>query len=395
MINHNSVLRWIIFIYCLSLPLYFIRLPIYGTTFGISSLIALIVILFLFDKNIFRELFLKKRVFAVITLLFTAPFLSSLFLYYSHHALGVIIEWICIPTLLCLVLLHSSYAVQNIRLYIYQGLILSLSFVLTATIVFIFFELFTYDGRLSGFFSSPNYLAMYIAPLILLLLPKTHSNDHFEKITVTTLFIISIIIIFQTQSYTTSAILFFLSLIYFVIKFSGNYLKIILLTLAFLLLLTSSTLIKIHNSNFLQANNSFTSRLAIWDSAIYLIQKSPLYGYTIDHFQQEYLAVQKHFEPYPEWAVPTPHNLYMTFLLSGGGFFTLLLFFLLIARIIYETPCEKDSLIYYLIILLFLLTGLTDTPLWKNDLFHLFWLIVFLIITSTENSAHNPSLPSM
>ncbi|NCU42620.1 MAG: hypothetical protein EOM19_07995, partial [Candidatus Moranbacteria bacterium] len=120
------------------------------------------------------------------------------------------------------------------------------------------------------------------------------------------------------------------------------------------------------------------------------------FGVGPGNFQEKYLEYQVYYPPYPEWAVPQPHNIFLAFWLQTGfiGFLGfIVLFFSSIYRagknILYFQKKEKK---FFLMIVLFgfsflLLTfvwGMVDTLFWKNDLSLLFWFVVFSITTSTK-----------
>ena len=130
--------------------------------------------------------------------------------------------------------------------------------------------------------------------------------------------------------------------------------------------------------------SSLSSRFMIWQSAWDIGKESWLWGIGPGNFQEKYLEYQTLYPPYLEWAVPHPHNIFLSFWLQSGflgflGFviicgWTLFRMFLSVSQ-----RTNKKELELFLIGFLFLmlLWGLVDTPYWRNDLSVLFWMMLF------------------
>jgi len=140
------------------------------------------------------------------------------------------------------------------------------------------------------------------------------------------------------------------------------------------------TAVKFNQITNLDERSSFHSRLMIWNTSVEIIKDNPLFGIGPGTFQDVYLSYSEKFdEPYLEWAVPQPHNIFLAFYLQTGmiGFvgFILILFW-------FFYGCRNEALprLYWQIInvlmIYILVHGLVDTTYWKNDLALMFWLIV-------------------
>jgi len=137
---------------------------------------------------------------------------------------------------------------------------------------------------------------------------------------------------------------------------------------------------KFENIKNLGNRSSLASREIIWKSAGLMIQKNPVFGIGPGNFQNKYLEYQKYFPPYPEWAVPQPHNLFLAFWLEAGivGFAG---FILLLAQFFRDNKKAIENNRLYgtlclVIMLYFLIHGLVDTTYWRNDLSTMFWVII-------------------
>jgi len=295
----------------------------------------------------------------------------------------------------------------------------------------------TFDGRLRAFYLSPNHLAMYLAPsFIIALCFIFFFRDRSNKL----LWLISAFLmgipLYFSHSLGAWFSLFVSLAIYFVyyyryycylnkdtvhyrrspIMYSIIFLTIVLLLAAFIFIQINN------NTKIFGERSSLASRLMIWQSGFEMI-KNPVEGpapYGISRqifgigsgmFEKFYLAYQKFFPPYLEWAVPQPHNLFLAFYLQTGilGFFGFIWLLILFFRtgfncinIRRSTPIlifplkegeeiggrdKKLPITYYLlpitlvsIMIYVLIHGLVDTTYWKNDLAVMFWIIIGLMI---------------
>jgi O-antigen ligase len=300
----------------------------------------------------------------------------------SIHAIGVYIEWICIPA--CTGLLIAVHLTHNVtsRAMLHYGLLLSLMFVVGISLFYLITGNITYDGRLSSFYLSPNHLALYIAPLIFIPFTihcyKTCYYNFFSWIILSA----SLLIIFYTRSFNTILALCLTIATITIFIFKKKLVSFLIIGVLFILICGIGYQKMITgNSSF--SHGSLTSRIMIWDVTLFFIQQSPLIGHQIDNFQSHYLNAQRWFSPYPDWAVPTPHNLFFT-LLYSGGFFSFFFFILSCAHILFllymQYSAHKDTLsIFYITsLLLIIFAGIGDTPYWKNDLSLLFWIFIAL-----------------
>jgi O-antigen ligase len=236
----------------------------------------------------------------------------------------------------------------------------------------------TYDGRLQAFYNSPNYLAMYLAPAIVIGLILFSNWPKFYGIT---LGIIGLAL-YLTFSYA-AWIALLLSLIV-ILVFNNQFPKKIiwifsLIILAFIFFQIRGK--KVINLFENHPRSSWTSRIIIWQSARKILSDHWLLGIGPGNFQDQYLEYQKHFTPYLEWAVPQPHNLYLAFWLQTGligliGFLSLLYIWF---RQFFSQKPSRLAWIGLGIIFYILLHGLVDTSYFKNDLAIIFWM-VFLAI---------------
>ncbi|MFC1638126.1 O-antigen ligase family protein [Patescibacteria group bacterium] len=271
--------------------------------------------------------------------------------------------------------------------YIYiSGIVIA-----TLSLISYFFDGLTYDNRLRGFYLSPNFLSMYLSPVLIIGLWGLFSKDvsilKRKSTHLVTLLLISLTI-FLTYSYAAWLAVALSVIITLSLKSlsPSSILKVFLAALiGFAIIITS----QLNNPKFtdiitLDERSSLSSRIMIWQSTTKILGDNWVLGIGPGEFQNKYLEYQQHFPPYLEWAVPHPHNIFAAFWVNSG-LVGLLSFTLLITFWFKDffSKIKKDaknsiSLIFICIILYILIHGLVDTTYWKNDLSVIFWMIFFL-----------------
>lgn len=252
----------------------------------------------------------------------------------------------------------------------------------------------TYDGRLASLYLSPNYLAMLVAPGVLF------SGYFFQdcsrgwhRILVLSFGLLVIFVLWATHSYAAWAaisVAFFVGWIFRSDRKSRAYIA----PLAVAALVIGLVVFQEHGTEKWHSlvsgsdRSSLASRLMIWRSAVKVSADSFPVGIGTGHFQAAYLANQKYFPPYLEWAVPTPHNLYLHFLIEGGAM-TLVgwlgAIFLVLKRAVRALSRGEKSRtlsLGFALVIFYLVYGLADTPYMKNDLVLAVWgSLGFLLAT--------------
>ncbi len=250
--------------------------------------------------------------------------------------------------------------------------------------IFDSFDWIAWDGRLRGPFLSPNHLAMFLAPAIpmagFLLADKTVRT---KGIIVSVFLTIEV---FFTGS--VGALLGVAAGVFVAWVFTGMKKISKKTTLIILAAIAGGVVVFVLKVGlFLEdiQRSSAASRFAIWRAATRILADHPLWGIGVGTFQEYYLSYQKYFEPYLEWAVPQPHNILLATWLQVGlvgavGFAIVVAAFF---RQIWKGRNEQSKKALYAAlfgsVVVILIHGLTDTPVWKNDLAVLFWSLLVLI----------------
>ena len=273
----------------------------------------------------------------------------------------------------------------------------------------------TPDGRVIGLFGySPNYLALYLAPITVLTIGYCLFRVKSRKLliirknlTTLLLYIFITLILFLALYFSGSRagigaviiglISFFILKYWFWIKSR----KLVLLFLCFfilLLLFGGWQLIKPNWQLKPEEGGRITSsnniRWEIWKTTVKdIIPKDNnwLLGVGLGNYQNHFTELTKDRVNFPEWIAPralTPHNLFLTIWLNLGllglmAFIWLLtLFFLFAIRSIRYSRGSGVMLAAAMITII--AHGLIDTPYWKNDLAMMFWIFLALVYISVK-----------
>lgn len=382
------LLENLIYVAIFGLPLYLIHLNFYFLkTNLLEILISLILLIYLFQynplsglKKLFQNYSRYVISFSFILLgLLIATFLNS----NSLKGLGIIKSWFLIPVILVLIIADIFPPKKIINIFL--ALYLSAFSVAILALIYLFLGHLTYDRRLESFFNSPNYLAMYLTPAILIagvVIEKQHKLIQSKKILLFILISLSIILTAFYFTYSYAAWLSVLLIIGWIFLYEkNNYFRKILFLGTLITLLIFS---QIGNNKFstlitFNPRSSLASRIIIWRSALKMLQHSWLIGIGPGNFQKIYLNYQKFYPPYLEWAVPHPQNFYLTLWLSSGllglgGFFMLLFYWFQDISFKLKRTHLDVLLIMISLVLVTLTHGLVDTTYFKNDLAIIFWL---------------------
>ncbi len=298
-------------------------------------------------------------------------------------------------------------------------------------IIFLLTGHLTFDNRLKIFFPSPNQLAIFLSPALIIgfsfILSQFNrsAKESFQKfwLLYSSIFAIIINIIF-TKSLGSWLALSFVAILLFayynVIKnsllkkiiqtFQKYSLKIIALIIVFstLAIFNINQIIAFTNYYSHVPPTSTDSRLAIYQVTHKIISQNWLWGIGPGNLQDEYLNQQKNFPAYPQWAVPHAHNNLLHFWAEGGilAFIGLIFIYINTLKVdnnrrvtLTNQPFNKthsknnkhDSKqkkalpqlpFPQLTLLYFVLHGLIDTTIWTMPTAIFFWLTVIYYLTN-------------
>jgi O-antigen ligase len=281
----------------------------------------------------------------------------------------------------------------------------------------------TFDNRLALFFQSPNQLAIFLSPALIIgisFLFSQFNQTLLHSLKRYWLLYFSLLLL-SLDIFFTKSLGSWLSLTFIILLLSSYHTIITNKTFSFLLiflqrhtfsiifLLLLSNLIFIVNTDlFLTFQNyrphipptSSDSRLTIYQVDQKMLSNYWLLGVGIDNFQRTYLRYQKYFPAYPQWAVPHAHNNLIHFWLEGGLLSGLGLLFIYLQIInprlpqktlpLQTTPKQKNSSppslpqlsIPQLTLLYFIVHGLIDTTIWTPATATFFWFTVIYYLNA-------------
>lgn len=400
-----KITDYLLYASVLFLPSYLVRFSFFGLPTNLLEMLVIFAVLFwMIDLKKSSVIFALPKIYWLSFLLIFLGLVLSSFLnpHWAREA-GIIKGWFVLPFLFFLVLLdrlkNNADAEKILRL-----LYVSSASVGLLGVLYLFLDITTFDGRLRAFYLSPNHLAMFLAPGIIIgffsiktpfhIFPLLDKEKIRKRSLIIQLFLLSSLLILLIALYFTFsygawiAIFFSLTTTLLLAKFPAKSPKIkLFFALIFLFLIAFSFQIaspKFAGITGSDPRSSSASRMMIWKSAWKIGGDNPVWGIGPGNFQDHYLEYQKYFPPYLEWAVPQPHNLYLAFWMQTGALgivgFILLVWYWIVGQIKFIRR-QKNSLhaaVSFAIILYFLLHGLIDTPYWKNDLAFLFWIILAL-----------------
>jgi O-antigen ligase len=287
--------------------------------------------------------------------------------------------------------------------------------------------------RATGPFPQPNFLGLYLTPIIILIIgqffsyifdlkssAKYHDRDKKKRVVkflkeifqiyfYCLIIILSIIAIILARS--EGAILgLFVGLIFSGLIYRKSR-KLVLIGLIILIIIIFSlpTTRNYLITKFTFQDLSGQLRLNIWQGTIKLLKDHPIFGAGLRGYQKLIPQYQKpYYSPKTKELIsveihPYPHNLFLA-IWSELGILGLIVFLWILIKFFYQGfknatlntrihPNDSNKifsfsfLIFNLSAMVALLThGAFDTPYFKNDLAILFWLIVGLMIVQNKNN---------
>lgn len=411
-----SDIRYGLYLIVFFMPLYLVRFSVLGIPTTLLEIMIYVLILtwaLKEKRNIVRPFLIlqSERMLTLgIILLFSGLFLSTYHSADPRTSLGIFKGWFLDPFLAFVVFISVIKERKDMKNILLSWALSGFGVALIGIYYYLSGNM-TFDGRLAAFFLSPNHLAMYLAPAFIIFAcllvkkEKIFSDDRKSTEFILAAIILISFVMLLTRSFgamfaSIASIAYFS---FFELKniVAGNKTKrqkyLIFLTVLFALVIVFSyaKISQIQNSN---GRSSLHSRLMIWDASLKIISKSPIIGIGPGTFQEEYLSLAEgRSEPYLEWAVPQPHNVFLAFYLQTGllGFAGFILILAWFFRIEYKKYPMSDNLIpdVSMVLMAYIIVhGLIDTTYWKNDLSLMFWLVVSMAVIYRTSVFSNQSL---
>lgn len=367
-------------------------LPLYPLDF---IFLAIIIVSFIFLE---RKTFLEHT-FSVTGLVLGIFLLSSVLSWWVNGAtltgLGQLKSWLLLPVLAGIFFTFVFKVQKNNTANLLQGWFAGLLTLLFIVMFYYFLDLTTFDGRLQGPFTSPNFLAFFLFPGILISYYFWEEASYFQKKVLFTVAGLSFAYaLFLTHSFgaTLAAIGAFVWY-FFRRKFFGQHLKIFAILVLFAGIFVGGELLTSDKfASIGDERSSLSSRFIIWEVSVKAIQDNPLFGIGIGEFQEVYLSYQPLFPPYLEWAVPQPHNLLLALWLQAGLVGFLALTWLIVQAFLRNKNPNQEQLILQALFVGMLLYGIFDTPLFGNALAFIWWTVLAFLLFPILKKEKSPQL---
>lgn len=376
-----------IYITIVSMPFYLVRVVILGVPTNVFELAVIFLIVgFVISRWGSKiELGDYKKYYLPIIMIVGGSMLSAVHGGSYQVGAGIIKSWFVLPIIFAFMAsntLSSKKILSAIYVSAFGVSCLAALYLITGDL--------TFDGRLEALYNSPNYLAMFLAPAVVI---GSGLFSERKKYYAPSLLLI-VGILYATFSYSAwIAVLVAVGFLFFKQAEKKIYWKktSFLVLICIVLLFSQFGTHKLESIIQLEERSSLFSRLMIWSAAEKIISDNPFLGIGPGNFQVKYLEYQKYFPPYLEWAVPEPHNIFLAFWLQAGlvgmlGFLILLFRWLKDGLFDEDKKIHPKAFIPVAIIIYILVHGITDTTYFKNDLAVIFWLAIFMQIKSPKHS---------
>ncbi len=316
-----------------------------------------------FKFSEFKKLFVVHRsLFIAVFLILVGVTLITIFSSDLRISAGIWKAWFVDPLLFFVVAISVIKNREQVKRVLYS-LFLSGTVVSIISLIYLIQGKLDVTGRLQAFYNSPNYLAMYLAPA--LIIGFWFLFRKMAKLSLAIFILLSVVCLLLAIIFTKSlgawlGIIVAIGFMLYCLTSGARTKKLILGMVLILVLVLGWFAIT-------QRPLSFESRLTIWQEAISIYKNNPIIGIgpgTLgDHLQ--------------------PHNVFLAFLLQTGiiGFIGFIWLLIWLYRPKADQPwadIKKTSIVLTIIMTYILVHGLVDTTYWKNDLSVIFWLIIAL-----------------
>ncbi|MCX6812402.1 MAG: O-antigen ligase family protein [Candidatus Berkelbacteria bacterium] len=328
------------------------------------------------------------------------------------RALGIFKGWFLIPALLYFVIINIKPKIKTLVLPLFLSLLIVSVWTISQKIGLIstlFYQVgdsgfsdYIARARTFGPFESPNYLAMFLLPMMFATLPiLTLAKKKTDKLLIFSLYLLPLFALYASHSLggllafavgSVGVIAFSLVKI-FKSRFAGRGWAIVGLAVALIVVAVGFALVfsSIGHEVF-----DRSIRIDIYNYAITLIKSHPVFGIGLGQFQdsvRQISAGNLGFTLYGLAYALHPHNLFLAFWLYTGGF-GFLAFITLLGNFFWNLARRRGDIIIlagsFAAMLAILVHGLVDTTYFKNDLSAVFWVLLAIsMVFGSQNQIKN------
>ncbi len=398
----------------LLLPSYLIKFELFGIPTTLLELSTYVVASALFTKLFFAKdwrrevkeklkwLLSQRSLLLVVFLFFAAAVLATIFTWDTVRSMGILKGWFFDPILFAFILFLT---LRN-RLDWYRGVV-ALSLMAAALSAWGLGEYWlrydpytTIGDRLFSVFTSPNYFALLVGPVIVLSVSVlTFARDFWRRSAETALLLITTVInlfaFYLTYSYGGFVGLAAgLTVVLIPVLWLSNLPRrgVYALVALFVALISVTAIINFSSAKFQrdffrrEGLSSFRGRAEVWQTGFAIIKRHPVFGVGLGNYDEAYKKYVREAigrEPL-EPVMIHAHNIFLDFW-TDMGLIGLLAFLVLLAyffRAFWQAKNINRALAFGAFggMITVLGHGLLDTPYFKNDLSYLFWFIITVIV---------------
>jgi len=394
----KKLIRVFAYITIFLIPSYIFRFPIAGIPTNIFEIFVLFLFLLTFCFLLSSQ---TKIIFGTVwPYLFCLVALVSVFFSADKiDALGILKSYFLVPALfyfsiinlferkdlasLALPISISLFLVTLWGLLQYFGLVRLLFYQVGDTDLT--YYLAQDNFRLFGPFESPNFLAMFIVPMLFLSLPTVLSaKKNLLRWSLVGLIVSSVFVLWLTGS--RAGIIALIASVIAVLIIQGfndqDKRKRVKNMIFSLIIIFFAALSFLSNPSLGDRSGSDSSRKQIWGYSLQMIRINPIAGIGLGGF---YGQIDKLSADDQEFRLHTlsyslhPHNIFLAIWLNLGLAGILLFIFIIyqfFSRIISTLKDDKFTVFLGAAMLAILIHGFVDTTYFKNDLSAIFWLLI-------------------
>lgn len=370
------------FIAILSLPAYELRFAVAGIRLNVLDLVLLAaaVTMLLQRHRMKVGTVMPKRIAVPTLVLILAATVSVAFAPDTASALGILKSWFILPALFAYAIWRSEVPLKTLRTALTVGGTIAALYAIGH--FFLTDAWVDYEGvkRAVGFFSQPNYLALFIAPILTLSIAGLRENSG-KLQRAAALFAILSMVVAILLSYSRAGIITVIVCIPLIALFQYGW-KHLVVSLCTGVLLFVAAYVSIPSfqkrfTSILDTKSQTTSRtrVEITQASLNMLKSHPFTGVGLGGYQEAYSTYR--IPDALEKEVLHPHNVYLAFW-TQTGLLGLLAFITLAATAFLKKLRSSSGEVRAAALagVSILIIGFFDTTYWKNDLSLVFWVLV-------------------
>lgn len=243
------------------------------------------------------------------------------------------------------------------------------------------------DGRLLDMDRlSPNYLAMFLAPIFVLGVFKSLKERTIVNYLSEAVIILALFLTYSRGALVAISGAVIMAIFYYIKRAKPKLAIISLILMLAAFCFGGYAVFKPDWSDHARKATSSNVRYYIWKTSLEIVKERPILGVGLGNFQDYFKNKTSTWVNYPEYISPealTTHNLYLELYLTCGLLGLIGFFYLVISSKFYQFKSLAVSLAIFAI----LFYGLVDTPIFRNDLAIIFWILLSLSALASRKNA--------